>query len=256
MGAKHQMARKYPQKDLKLLFGNAANRCAFPNCRAKLALEDSSTAPKQQLGEIAHIVAHEPDGPRGDKNFPKNKLDCYDNWILLCPKCHTIIDKQPQKYSTEVLHKIKNDHEHWVANKLSEEMAYISFTELDLIAKGLVSGVNAQGSSSFKVITPEEKMTKNSLTSSTRQLLIMGLSRSPEVKNYLTQMTLLDPNFSSRLVGGFKEEYLRLRNEHIGDELFNEMVLFSHNGSTEFPYQAAGLAVVCHLFQLCEIFEK
>jgi hypothetical protein len=36
------------------------------------------------VGEECHIVARASGGPRNDPNFPKEKLDQYDNLILLC----------------------------------------------------------------------------------------------------------------------------------------------------------------------------
>ena len=66
--------RKYPQNHIKILYGLAAGRCAFPDCRKPLIL-DATSDQIQQIGEIAHIVAHSPSGPRADALYPKEKLD-------------------------------------------------------------------------------------------------------------------------------------------------------------------------------------
>ena len=69
------MNRKYPQGDVKNLYGLAAARCAFPDCRKLLVLEGTNTDKTKQIGKIAHIVAHSENGPRSDSSYPKNKLE-------------------------------------------------------------------------------------------------------------------------------------------------------------------------------------
>ncbi len=53
-------------KDVKLLWGGAANRCAFPDCKIELAPSGSVNT----IGEMAHIIAESPNGPRGESDFP------------------------------------------------------------------------------------------------------------------------------------------------------------------------------------------
>ena len=84
----------------------------------------------------------------------------------------------------------------------------------------------------------------------------MGLSRSSEVNNYLVETSKLDPDFTKRLKEGFKQEYVKLGESFSGDELFTGMLEFSKSGLQDFPQQAAGLAILSHLFHLCEVFES
>ncbi|MBB5143113.1 HNH endonuclease [Desulfovibrio intestinalis] len=247
--------RKYPQQDVKILYGKAAARCAFSKCRKVLVLEDAFSGKAKQIGKIAHIVAHSPSGPRADQSYPQDKLDRYVNWVLLCPTCHDIVDTQPEKYSTEVLLKIKQEHESWVEEQLDEEMSNVSFAELEVAAKALSSG-NFCGSTDFHVIPPELKITKNKLTQLSRSYILMGLSRSSEVERFLVSMAQLDSEFPERLKNRFKEEYLELCKVSSGDELFMDMLAFANSGVSDFKQQAARLAIVSHLFHLCEIFKK
>ena len=60
---------------------------------------------------MAHIVARTPDGPRGKEPFRGTDRDSFENLLLLCPAHHTIIDRQPQTYTVEVLTQMKNQHE-------------------------------------------------------------------------------------------------------------------------------------------------
>lgn len=86
------------ETDLKLLWGRAAGLCSNPQCKKDLTavLIDRKN---YNIGEMAHIIARSVDGPRGQK-MPGP--DSYDNLILLCPTCHTIVDKDPGGHPKEL----------------------------------------------------------------------------------------------------------------------------------------------------------
>lgn len=107
------------QIDIKLLWGRAASRCAFPDCRIELTQDSQATSSSLPIGEQAHIVAKEPNGPRGESLLTKEERDSYANLILLCPTHHKIIDKNPEDYPVEKLHVFKTNHELWVQKTLS-----------------------------------------------------------------------------------------------------------------------------------------
>ena len=94
--------------DAKILWGRAAGICSNPNCRRDLTviLEQKGT---YNVGEMAHIIARSPEGPRGNA---EGGSDEYANLILLCPTCHTTIDKAPAgQFPEPMLHEWKHDHE-------------------------------------------------------------------------------------------------------------------------------------------------
>lgn len=252
------MSRKYPQADVKVLYGLAAARCAFPNCRRELVLEGTTCDKTKQIGKIAHIVAHSKNGPRSDSNYPKAKLDTYENWVLLCPTCHDIVDVQEGKYSVEYLQQLKTDHETWVQESLTETMAQISFAELEVATKGISSLQPPGSSNEFSVITPDEKIHKNRLSNATRQLIAMGLMQAQQVKAYLGQVEQVDPGFILRLIGGFQEKYKMLTqsDELTTDAVFEELLNYASSNGGDFKTRAAGLALLSHLFETCEVFEK
>jgi len=108
------------QSHIKILWGRAASRCAFPDCKIQLTQDSQSTSKSFSIGEQAHIVAKESNHLRGDSILTPDERDSYDNLILLCPSHHTIIDKNPQDYPVEKLHSLKTDHELWVEQNLSQ----------------------------------------------------------------------------------------------------------------------------------------
>jgi hypothetical protein len=71
---------------------------------------------------MAHIVARAPDGPRGCSAHPLGDRDRYGNLILLCPNHHAEVDKDPERWSIEILHALKAEHEHWVSERLDRKL--------------------------------------------------------------------------------------------------------------------------------------
>jgi hypothetical protein len=102
--------------DRKILWARAGNRCAFPDCRQELIRLGVSTS--TVVGEEAHIVAKEPEGPRGESALTEAERNSYCNLILLCPTHHTIVDKSEADFSVKELLQIKSAHETWVAAQL------------------------------------------------------------------------------------------------------------------------------------------
>jgi hypothetical protein len=93
--------------DYKLLWGRAAGICSNPGCREDLTVILDSSA-SYNIGEMAHIIAKSPGGPRGQQGGGTNE---YRNLILLCPTCHSRIDKAPTEFPADQLMKWKADHE-------------------------------------------------------------------------------------------------------------------------------------------------
>lgn len=116
----HSSTRRYSERTLKVLWGRSAGRCAMPECRCELFVDDSDYDPIVIIGDIAHVEAASNAGPRGNPNNGIRNRDEYDNLILLCKNCHARIDGQKRKFSLEALRQIKFDHETWVRHQLPE----------------------------------------------------------------------------------------------------------------------------------------
>ncbi len=251
------MARSYLESDPKLLWGLAAARCAFPRCRQVLAAKKTDRDSAAVLGEIAHIVAHEDEGPRGDPSCPAARRDRYENLILLCPTHHTLVDKQPSTFTISDLRTWKRQHEVWVAERLlPEAMGRFEFRELEVLTLSLVSAPG-RPSRDFDPLDPGEKLKRNGLSDMTHHLLAMGFSQARQVREFVAMMTSRDADWPERLKAGFVVEYRSLRNRGFDrDALYQGLCLFARGDRTDMAYWAAGLAVVAYLFETCEVFEK
>lgn len=105
-------------KTQKALWGRAAARCAFPECRRHLAEDIAETDDPTLVGENCHIVAESDGGPRGSSSMLLEDRNRYANLILLCNVHHKIIDDNEEKYTVDVLTAIKREHEDWVEKSL------------------------------------------------------------------------------------------------------------------------------------------
>lgn len=108
------MDRRIQEKELKKLWGLAAGRCS--KCHKELFRfldEDDPT----NLGEMAHVIGFKEDAARGEKGHEGD--NSYENLILLCPTCHTEVDKAAVHYPASELLKIKRAWEREVSQRLS-----------------------------------------------------------------------------------------------------------------------------------------
>lgn len=254
------MSASYPTK--VYLAMKSGNVCALKDCHRGLT-SDSVKSNPAVIGEAAHIYGESPGtktkpaSARYRSDMTDEERNHYDNLIYLCPSCHTKIDKQEQDYSADFLFSLKEEHESWVAEQLDQGMSEVSFAELEVAAKALASGQHSSNGDGFEVIPPEEKINKNGLSNTVRSDIAMGLSKSHEVERFLANMaTNVDEEFPERLKSGFRTKYLKLKETLSGDDLFMSMLEFAQAGQKGFKQQAAGLAILSHLFHLCEVFEK
>jgi hypothetical protein len=103
---------------IKRLFAKSGNKCAMPDCQAQL-ITDNGTV----IGEICHIKAESPKGPRYDSKQTDEDRHGYVNLILMCPIHHKIIDTETRKYTTNKLLAIKNQHEIIGVPELSPQLS-------------------------------------------------------------------------------------------------------------------------------------
>jgi hypothetical protein len=75
--------RDYLDRDIKLLWGLSAARCAV--CRTSLVADATATDRQVVLGKMGHIYAHRPGGPRADAAKSPDFLRSYENLILVAP---------------------------------------------------------------------------------------------------------------------------------------------------------------------------
>ncbi|CAM3927378.1 HNH endonuclease [Kibdelosporangium persicum] len=88
-----------PAKDR--LWSESGGHCQNPECRADL----HGFLKRKHIGELAHIIPASFEGPRADEamELSEDERAMPENVLVLCPTCHTVIDKAPSEYPTSVL---------------------------------------------------------------------------------------------------------------------------------------------------------
>ena len=96
------------------LFADSGGFCSNPACLSEIFVDLESGA--IHLGEIAHVISAGDEGPRSDVALTLEQRGQYENLILLCPRCHTIIDKAEEDYPVELLLEWKRNHKQIIAD--------------------------------------------------------------------------------------------------------------------------------------------
>jgi hypothetical protein len=103
-------------RDRKLLWARAGGGCMI--CKNRLTEDAKGDDRDVVLGEEAHIVSEEPNGPRF-RPMPAKEVEAYANLMLLCPSDHKIVDEQVTYYTEQRLQTLKREHEQWVTYRFS-----------------------------------------------------------------------------------------------------------------------------------------
>ncbi|WP_435078716.1 HNH endonuclease [Halococcus sp. AFM35] len=191
---------------LKKLWAASGNQCGFPDC------EEDVVDMEQEIvvGEICHIRAQSPGGPRYDPDLNDDEVDAYSNLILLCPTHHTYIDKNPEEYSIEELEGWKAEQEEQAsqAAELPDEL----LTELQLTDSKLETEVEVSISNAKDRYTPELHVD----TSASDIFEPLGRTHS-FVENVEGRLNNLDDEASSL----FTDSYINLLEESDKDAYLN-----------------------------------
>lgn len=101
---------------VKRLFAKSGNMCAFPDCRVPIV-----EAAGIVTGEICHIKAQSPQGPRYDSEQTEEQRHSYENLILLCRRHHKVVDSEFEVYDSAALTEIKAIHERSVGRTETDQ---------------------------------------------------------------------------------------------------------------------------------------
>jgi hypothetical protein len=104
------VSRNIPGKTRLLLAVVAGGRCEFAGCNDFL-FEHHLTLHGGVFGQDAHIVAFAEGGPRAGEASGTEDVHNVNNLMLLCTRCHKLVDDRPDEFPVDVLDGYKRAHE-------------------------------------------------------------------------------------------------------------------------------------------------
>lgn len=202
------------------------------------------------IGEFAHIEDLQKATMRYNPNKTIEELNYESNIIILCPNCHTKIDKYSGKYPTEMLKKIKKEYENNI--KIAIEYANPNlYADFSKICKELCEKCNNSGIiERYTSIRVEEKINKNSLNEIKEQIE-MYMRYIPIFKEFLETMSQSDKTeLRHNIISLYRQELCKDINN---TERFTNLIrsVIGNDFSNVIP---AGI-IICNYFEECDVFE-
>lgn len=142
---------KFGAATIRELAGRAGWICSNPSCQSlTIGAADEGSDLATKVGEGAHIKGEKDGAARWEDN-PNDDRGHIDNGIWLCPRCHTLIDKNDGGHFTvDLLHEWKRVHEKMIVNLMlspRSPLAHLrSFTDDGKIAQEVVDKLAGKGS--------------------------------------------------------------------------------------------------------------
>ncbi len=208
--------RKAIPSAIKLrLFADSAGYCQKPDCLTPLY--PAELGGEKHIAEMAHIIPHGDGGPRNDeKNSNSVDTDTFENLILLCPKCHTIIDKEPDSFPRATLLEWKREH----LVKLSVNQGIKHYDTRQEVRAALVARL-AENKAIWKKLAPIEGSDFEFDPESEMAVLWEQRIKSVILPNHYQTQALIDANLHHateieyEVIAEFKEHVRGLAERHV-----------------------------------------
>lgn len=186
------------------LFANSAGFCQRPECNEPLFKNFKEK--EIHIAEIAHIISVN-NGAR-EKKITKEEKGSYENLILLCPNCHTIIDKNEIDFPELLINTWKVQHE----SRLAEVFSFKKFEsrqEVRLILEPLFE----ENKMIFELYGPENDYKLN--PESENAGIWLTKMRSEIIPNNRKILNLINHNL--HLTNPQERTYFQIFKQHLKD---------------------------------------
>lgn len=134
------------------------------------------------------------------------------------------------------------------------DLTKVGFEDLQCVLAGI--GQQAHVDDSEVRPVPPGKLAANALSNDVKTLLKAGMAKATLVGRFFDEWH--DPTLGDRVADKFRREYADLKSKSmVPDQIFSNLFSFAGGGERGTPTQEiAVLAVLAHLFEECDIFEK
>jgi hypothetical protein len=188
------------------LFAASAGYCQNPSCLNDLFVDAAGVS--IHIAEMAHVFAATDGGPRTKSDLSMEERGAFENLVLLCANCHTIVDKAPDTYPDQMILGWKREH----ANKLEGLFGAVKFGDRSS-ARDVVEPLLAENHAIFNQYGPHIDAARNPESGAAEQWKRKMLTRI--LPNNRRILAILDAN--RHLLGGDEKEALEQFRQHIDD---------------------------------------
>jgi hypothetical protein len=188
------------------LFAASAGYCQNPGCERELFVDAEGKS--IHVAEMAHVFAAGADGPRGTGGLSKAERGSFDNLVMLCAICHTVVDKAPEAYPDGKILGWKRDH----AAKLKALFGVVEFDSREA-AREAIEPILSQNRAIFDQYGPHIEAAENPESGAVERWKRKMLTRILPNNNRV--LALLDAN--RKLLRKDERESLELFRQHVDD---------------------------------------
>lgn len=188
------------------LFAASAGYCQNPGCERELFVDADGKS--VHIAEMAHVFAASDHGPRGTGSLSKAERGSFENLVLLCANCHTIVDKAPDAFPDDLIISWKLDH----AAKLQSLFGVVEF-ESRTAARTFIEPILSQNRAIFDQYGPHIEAAENPESGAAERWKRKMLTRI--LPNNSRLLAILDAN--RKLLHSDEQGTLELFRQHTDD---------------------------------------
>lgn len=188
------------------LFAASAGYCQNPACANELFVD--ALGRSIHIAEMAHVFAATDGGPRTNPNLSQVERGTFENLIMLCANCHTMVDKVPEAFPDWMMLNWKREH----ANKLQGLFGAVRYGDR-ASARQAVGPLLTQNHAIFQQYGPHIDAANNPESGADEQWKRKMLTHI--LPNSRRMLAILDANL--HLLGNDEKEALESFRQHIDD---------------------------------------
>lgn len=250
----------------------SSNQCASPSCTKAIIAKDE----KSMIAKICHIEAASSDGPRFNPDMSDDQRRHFDNLLILCDECHTIIDnpENAPQYTVDLLRNWKSQHENkLLCNVLSQQPTLLNLV-ITRLAEAEIDNEDGANDSAEFAFQIKDKLDYNSIKRN--RPLIEDFKIFNGKLNSIYQVLEQESAFKiESLFRNIKRVYLKIKGNYIvnhenpihdvkmhADDIFEDvedaLLKLAQEGDKNIPDDVSfGVSVVMvDAFMRCKILEE
>jgi hypothetical protein len=110
-------------------------RCSCPTCRRLTIGPAKDISAPLLIAEAAHISSAAAGGPRYNQKLTTEERKGVENGIWLCAACHTMVDKDRNRFTGDIMREWKRTAEESARREVEGEVVFSGYTEPAKVAE-------------------------------------------------------------------------------------------------------------------------